>query len=110
MEKKLKLSCNLRFNTRNPRHVNAAKILSAVGPRYKTAFIALAVEAYQGQHPTGIDMQELSEVQRLTWGSCSKRKKCGDMNSVVIGQIDAQVQEAEESRIDIRQALDYYNI
>ena len=109
MENKIAMSCNIRFNAKNSRHMKAAKVLSMIGLRYKTAFIAVAIEAYLKNHQDGIDSQELCEVQRETWGGKPKN----DVNLPAKGIISLPSEPArkpDESQDNINKALDYYNI
>lgn len=39
-------------------------MLAAVGPKFKTAFITLAIEAYMDANPLGINMNSIQEVQK----------------------------------------------
>ncbi|OUP69347.1 hypothetical protein B5F10_08960 [Anaerotruncus colihominis] len=67
MEKPTPLNLHLRFNAANARHREAAEYLAQVMGNYKTALIAVAIEAYRTQHPYGIDYQELEEIRRQTY-------------------------------------------
>ena len=90
--------------------MNAAKALSAISPRYKTAFVTLAIEAFQRERPNGVDMQELSAVQLLTWGTEVKIETHDNVILRTPTQADLPIQVGEESQEDIQQALNYYNI
>ena len=114
---KIPLSCNLRFNVKNERHMKAAELLSMVGSRYKTAFVALAVEAYINTHPSGIDINELREVQRDTWHN---EKEPSDGNTKKIIKDACKISEAalpvvNDSEPDkngeaVKTAMNFYNI
>ena len=52
---KEKLEYHLKLNGRNPTHVKAAQVLASVEKRYKSSFIALAIEYYMHQHPYGVN-------------------------------------------------------
>jgi len=58
---------HIRFNRDNEHHSRAAEYMSAVKGKYKTAFIAAAIEAYRKAHPYGIDYEELEEIQKGSW-------------------------------------------
>lgn len=63
----LQTNYHIRFNRDNEHHAQAAEYMSAVKSKYKTAFVAAAIEAYRNTHPYGIDYDELEEIQRSTW-------------------------------------------
>jgi len=64
---KKQLDVHVRFNSRNPRHVQAAEILATVPTKYKTAFLTVAIESYMAsRYPPGINMDELVAVQKQT--------------------------------------------
>lgn len=87
-----------------------------VGARYKTAFVALAIESYLKSHPSGIDMNELSEIQKETWRPGNSK------NSVMVKPSNTlpplvesapsivPTQEPDESLDTAKNALSYYNI
>lgn len=115
--RKIPLSCNLRFNVKNERHMKAAELLSMVGARYKTAFVALAVEAYINTHPSGIDMNELQEIQKDTWRK--ENTKAKDIKPKITDSLlyvrepdppAISAGEPEESREAAKSALNYYKI
>ena len=60
-------SLHLRFNPRNPHHQRAAEYLSIIKGKYKTAFIAAALEAYLEQHPYGPDYRQLEEIRLASY-------------------------------------------
>lgn len=60
-------SLHLRFNPRNPHHRRAAEYLSIVKGKYKTAFIAAALESYLEQHPYGPDYRRLEEIRLASY-------------------------------------------
>lgn len=63
-EKNVRLEYHLKFNGRNPRHVNSARALASVDKQYKSSFIALAIEHYMKAHPMGISLEELLDMYR----------------------------------------------
>lgn len=63
-EKVMRLEYHLKFNERNPRHVNSARALASVDKQYKSSFIALAIEHYMKTHPMGISLVELMDMYR----------------------------------------------
>jgi hypothetical protein len=63
-DKNVRLECHVRFNRRNPRHVEAATALASVDKQYKSSFIALAIEHYMETHPMGISQVELLDMYR----------------------------------------------
>jgi len=63
-EKSIRLEYHLKFNGRNPRHVKSALALVSVEKRYKSSFIALAIEQYMRTHPMGISIEELLGMYR----------------------------------------------
>lgn len=87
-----------------------------VGARYKTAFVALAIEAYLKTHPGEIDMNELSEIQKETWWPGSSKNDVGVKISNTLPPLVesapsvVSVQEPDESRDTAKNALSYYNI
>lgn len=61
------LDIHVRFNGRNPRHVQAAEILATVPTKYKTAFLTVAIESYMAsRYPPGVNMDDLVAVQKET--------------------------------------------
>lgn len=60
-------SLHLRFNPRNPHHQRTAEYLSIIKGKYKTAFIAAALEAYLEQHPYGPDYRQLEEIRLASY-------------------------------------------
>jgi hypothetical protein len=65
-ENGVRLECHIKFNGRNPRHVCSAQALATVDNKYKTSFIALAIEHYMDAHPAGISLSELLSMYRQT--------------------------------------------
>ena len=63
-EKNIRLEYHLKLNGRNPRHIKAALALSSVDNRYKSSFIALAIEHYMQTHPFGISLEDLMGMYR----------------------------------------------
>lgn len=86
-----------------------------VGARYKTAFVALAIESYLKSHPSGIDMNELSEIQKETWRPGNSKNSVAKISNTLLPLIESAppavpVQEPDESRDAAKNALSYYNI
>jgi hypothetical protein len=63
-ENRVPVEYHLKFNERNPRHINSALALASVNRRYKSSFIALAIEYYMQTHPLGISQTELLDMYR----------------------------------------------
>jgi len=63
-ENSARMEYHLKLNKRNPRHVDAALVLASVDKRYKSSFIALAIEHYMLTHPYGISLEELLDMYR----------------------------------------------
>ena len=63
-KKQANLEYHLKLNRKNPRHVRSAEVLASVDKRYKSSFIALAIEQYMEHHPMGISVDELIKMYR----------------------------------------------
>jgi len=63
-DKIVRLEYHLKFNRRNPSHVNSARVLASVEKQYKSSFIALAIKHYMKTHPMGISLEELMSIYR----------------------------------------------
>jgi hypothetical protein len=80
-----------------------------IAPRYKSSFMALAIEAYMASHPNGIDMCELLEVSRS--GRKSYQPKAGIVEN--LNKSDQRKAAREESQLSdqaIDDAMDFYHI
>lgn len=67
MKKGSESSLHLRFNPANIRHAEISAFISSVKPKYKTALIVAALEAYREQHPYGVDYRELEPIRKQSW-------------------------------------------
>lgn len=108
MEKKTQLAYNLRFNANNERHVNAAETLAMIAPRYKSSFVALAIETYIDSHPNGVDMNELLAIGKS--GRRSYQPKSGIVENLNKQEDQAAREQSQLSDRMIDSALDFYNI
>ena len=101
------MACNLRFNPKNARHVEAAKTLSMIDSKYKTAFVTMAIEAYREQHPDGIDTTELYMVKTLP----NRCKHIPSSNAAPEAAVPASGKETTQAGNEAAEAaLDFYEI
>ena len=117
-EKNIRLEYHLKFNGRNPRHVNSALALASVDKQYKSSFIALAIEQYMQTHPMGVSLEELFDMYRQSERSYQpKNTISANMKNIkrepLPGNSSAtedKAGERSETTIAIAKAMDYYDI
>ena len=115
-EKDLRLECHVKFNGRNPRHVRSALALASVNNRYKSSFIALAIEHYMEAHPLGIDLEELLNMYRQSERSyrpkapISENLKNAHGQRRVAAPSDERPSEDAGTSDAINKAMDFYEI
>lgn len=113
---KIKLEYHLKFNARNPRHLRSAAVIASVDKRYKSSFIALAVEQYMQTHPMGINHAELMELYRQT--DRSYQPKATIFENIQKAKIESStpsekavdVYHKNEATAAIDKAMDFYDI
>ena len=117
-EKSVRLEFHLKFNGRNPRHLDAAQALATVGRQYKSSFIALTIEHYMKTHPMGVSLAELLEIYRQTERSYLPKSPITEnlLNSRASAlQTDSpsaseDVAQSSETSSAIDKAMDFYDI
>ncbi len=116
--KEIRLECHIKFNGRNPRHVEAARALASVENKYKTSFIALAIEHYMDAHPLGISLDELMTVYRkserayrpkATIAENRQKPRCKSPTATPAPMSDAEPEDAEAGGA-IDKAMDFYDV
>ena len=117
-EKAVRLECHIKFNGRNQRHVSAARALASVDNKYKTSFIALAIEHYMNTHPMGISLDELMAMYRQSdrtyrpKATISETKHNGRSRSPVTSPPKSTEATREDSETGgvIDKAMDFYDV
>ncbi len=116
--KTLRLECHIKFNGRNIRHVEAARALASVENKYKTSFIALAIEQYMDAHPLGISLDELMAVYRkserayrpkATIAENRQKPRCKPPAVAPASMPTAEPEDAEAGGA-IDKAMDFYDV
>lgn len=113
----VKLDYHLKFNGRNPSHVKAARVLATVEKRYKSSFIALAIEHYLKAHPYGVSTQELMGIYRQSDRRYKPKvpisenlQKAGER---ALSEASVQLRDShghDETGNAIDKAMDFYDI
>lgn len=113
---------HIHFNPGNKYHLLAAGYMETVKGKYKTAFIAAAIEAYRQLHPHGVDYRELEEIARESWESfqpgtpilenLERRKAARNAAQPVPPEKPAAREENTSAEVEeaISNALDYYSV
>jgi len=101
---------HLRLNERNPRHVKAAQVLASVEKRYKSSFIALAIEYYMHQHPYGVNTKDLLDIYRQSERGYKPKTSISE-NLQKVGEPPlAEAPSKTETNNAIDKAMDFYDI
>jgi hypothetical protein len=117
-EKAVRLECHIKFNGRNQRHVSSARALASVDQKYKTSFIALAIENYMKTHPMGISIDELLAMYRQSDRSYMPKATITETRHNGRSQLPSAsppnrleaAQEDAEAGGAIDKAMDFYDV
>ena len=116
-DKNVRLEYHLLFNERNPRHVRSAQALTSVDKRYKSSFIALAIEHYMQTHPMGISLDELMKMYRQSERTYQPKvpiaanlAKAGNRTVSTAPPETAEPADAAETSSAIDKAMDFYDV